>query len=126
MFKRIKALFIQSSGHYDKYRGKARNHKSLDIVWKFGVLIIGTTVTLVGVVFLVIPGPGWPVIIIGLLLLATEFQWAAKSLEPVQRLASRFNESYKARTSQRTRTVILVVIIMLSTLSVFIAFAWSR
>ncbi len=126
MLERIKAFFLRSSGHYDKYRGKARNHTSLDMVWKVSILVIGLTVVLVGVLFLVIPGPGWPVIIIGLLVLATEFRWAQRMLEPVQRVSSRFNESYKARTSQRTRAIVLLVVIAISALSLFIAVATFR
>lgn len=126
MFERIRAFFSRSSGHYDNYRDRARNHKSLDMAWKLVVLVIGFTVLLVGVLFLVIPGPGWPVIIIGLLVLATEFRWAQKMLEPVQRASTRFNHSYKARTSQRTRAIVLLAIIALSALSMFFAVATFR
>ena len=121
MWEKIKRVFQSSTGHYENYRGKARNHTSLDMAWKFSVLIIGLTVVLTGVIFLVVPGPGWPVIIIGLIVLATEFSWAQRMLDPVQRVSVRFNESYKARTSRRTRAIVLLVIIGLSILSIFIA-----
>ena len=38
--------------------------------------IVGGTVVLIGVVLLVLPGPGLLVIALGLALLATEFAWA--------------------------------------------------
>ena len=37
---------------------------------------VGFTLLVLGVVFLVLPGPGIPLIIAGLAILATEFAWA--------------------------------------------------
>ena len=41
------------------------------------VLIAGTTVVLVGIALLVLPGPGWALIFLGIAILATEFAFAA-------------------------------------------------
>lgn len=43
--------------------------------------IIGATILLIGVLFLVIPGPGLIIIIVGLAVLASEFMWAKGLLE---------------------------------------------
>ena len=43
--------------------------------WLF-VASIGSSLVLFGIVFLVLPGPGIPLIIAGLAMLATEFTWA--------------------------------------------------
>lgn len=43
---------------------------------KVVVLVVGSTVVLIGVALLVLPGPGWVTIFVGLTLLATEFAWA--------------------------------------------------
>jgi hypothetical protein len=37
---------------------------------------------------LVLPGPGWAAVILGLVVLATEFAWAERVLTPVRRLAA--------------------------------------
>lgn len=37
---------------------------------------VGTTLVVLGLIFLVLPGPGIPLIIAGLAILATEFAWA--------------------------------------------------
>jgi uncharacterized protein (TIGR02611 family) len=37
---------------------------------------VGATLVIVGLVFLVLPGPGIPLVIAGLAILATEFTWA--------------------------------------------------
>lgn len=53
----------------------ARNAKRLM------VLILGVAVLLAGAVMLVMPGPGVLVIILGLIILATEFAWAERVLD---------------------------------------------
>jgi len=47
---------------------------------KVAVLIVGSAVILVGVVFLPLPGPGSVVIVAGLAILAQEFSWAKRWL----------------------------------------------
>ena len=54
-------------------------------VWRFIVLVVGTTVVLVGVAMIVLPGPAIVVIPAGLAILATEFVWARRLLERVKR-----------------------------------------
>lgn len=53
----------------------ARNAKRLLI------LILGVAVLLAGVAMLALPGPGVVVIIVGLVILATEFTWAERALD---------------------------------------------
>ena len=40
------------------------------------VATVGVTLLILGIAFLVLPGPGIPLIIAGLAILATEFTWA--------------------------------------------------
>ncbi|MFM7860983.1 MAG: PGPGW domain-containing protein [Candidatus Nanopelagicaceae bacterium] len=40
------------------------------------VATVGATLVVLGIAFLVLPGPGIPLIIAGLAILATEFTWA--------------------------------------------------
>ncbi|HSW66153.1 MAG TPA: TIGR02611 family protein [Bacillota bacterium] len=41
------------------------------------VLVVGSTVILAGIAMLVLPGPGWAAIFLGIAILATEFAFAA-------------------------------------------------
>ena len=47
---------------------------------KFFIALMGGTVLLIGIAFLVLPGPGLPVVAAGLAILATEFVWARRAL----------------------------------------------
>lgn len=40
------------------------------------VATVGSTLVLLGIVFIFIPGPGLPLIVLGVAILATEFAWA--------------------------------------------------
>lgn len=48
---------------------------------KVVIAIIGTTVLVIGIVLIVLPGPAFIVIPIGLAILATEFIWARRLVE---------------------------------------------
>ena len=50
---------------------------------RIAVLIIGMTVLLVGVALIVLPGPAFVVIPVGLAILATEYAWARRALKHV-------------------------------------------
>lgn len=49
------------------------------------VAVAGGACILAGLVMLVLPGPGIPVLILGLVILASEFAWAQVVLERVRR-----------------------------------------
>jgi predicted lysophospholipase L1 biosynthesis ABC-type transport system permease subunit len=52
------------------------------------VATVGCALVVAGVVFLVLPGPGLPLILLGLLVLATEFAWAEATLHRLRRGSS--------------------------------------
>ena len=49
---------------------------------------VGSTLVVLGLIFLVLPGPGIPLIIAGLAILATEFAWAEILLNKTKHHAS--------------------------------------
>jgi uncharacterized protein (TIGR02611 family) len=57
-------------------------------VWRVGIAALGGVVIVAGIVMLVVPGPGWVVIFIGLGIWATEFAWAQSLLVYVRRQAT--------------------------------------
>ena len=54
---------------------------------RVAVTIAGFAVLLVGIALLVLPGPGWLLIFIGLTILATEYVWAQRLLNAAKRKA---------------------------------------
>ncbi|MEI6361399.1 MAG: PGPGW domain-containing protein [Actinomycetes bacterium] len=45
---------------------------------------VGSTLVVIGLALLVLPGPGIPILILGLIVLATEFAWAELVLRKVK------------------------------------------
>jgi uncharacterized protein (TIGR02611 family) len=64
------------------------NIENIKIVRRVIVSVVGATVLLIGVALLVLPGPAFIVIPIGLAILATEYAWARRWLKKVRQLAS--------------------------------------
>lgn len=58
--------------------------------WKLIILVIGGTVLLLGIALIVLPGPAFLVIPLGLAILATEFIWARTLLKHARRQVSGF------------------------------------
>ncbi|MBX7160497.1 MAG: PGPGW domain-containing protein [Acidimicrobiia bacterium] len=52
------------------------------------VTVAGALLVLVGLVLMVLPGPGIPLLIAGLAVLATEYAWARRPLERMRRAAA--------------------------------------
>jgi hypothetical protein len=64
------------------------NLENIKIVRRIIVSVVGATVLLIGIALLVLPGPAFIVIPIGLAILATEYAWARHWLKKVRGIAS--------------------------------------
>ncbi len=70
--------------------------------------VVGGLITILGVVALIAPGPGWLIIFAGLGILGTEFAWAARALKTAKGVASRAVDS--AKIAKRQQLLIFAVI----------------
>jgi uncharacterized protein (TIGR02611 family) len=61
---------------------------NIKVVRRVIVAVVGATVMLIGIALLVLPGPAFVVIPVGLAILATEYAWARQWLRKVRRMAS--------------------------------------
>ncbi len=70
---------------------------------KIIVGVIGGTILLFGIALLVLPGPAFVVIPIGLGILATEFVWARKMLKKVKKKIDEGVESFSGKKKDKDR-----------------------
>jgi len=70
--------------------------KVLKQAWRIVVLVVGSTVVIIGVALLVLPGPAFVVIPLGLAILATEFAWARRWLRRIKETADKGVEKLKS------------------------------
>ena len=69
---------------------KYDQHPTYRVAKRIVVAVIGGTVTLIGIALIVLPGPAFVVIPVGLSILATQFLWAKRFLEKARQMATRF------------------------------------
>ena len=67
--------------------------------------VLGGVITLLGVVALVAPGPGWLIIFTGLGILASEFAWAARLLRQAKNVANQAADAVKINKRHRLMIV---------------------
>ncbi len=65
-----------------------KNPQAYRVAKRVVIAVIGGTVTLIGVALIVLPGPAFIVLPLGLSILATEFLWARRWLQKVRQMAS--------------------------------------
>jgi len=78
------------------------------------VFTVGITVMCIGIVLLVLPGPGWALIALGLIILASEYVWAQRLLAPVRsklQAAKAKAQQPQYRNQVRAASAALVVIV---------------
>ena len=69
------------SGLVRRLRGQRAHHRSRPRVVRALYVLVGLTLTLGGMAMLVLPGPAFVVIPIGLAVLSLEFTWAQRALD---------------------------------------------
>lgn len=70
--------------------------KSLKQIKRLIIGIIGTSILIIGIAMIVLPGPAFIVIPVGLSILATEFLWAKKMIE---KFKNKFEEMKKKKNA---------------------------
>jgi uncharacterized protein (TIGR02611 family) len=87
-----------------------RANRVLDLTWRISVLSVGVVVLAAGVAMLALPGPGWAAILLGLLILASEFTWARRSLDWARDKARRAKQQALSPEVRRRNQAIAVAV----------------
>ena len=66
-------------------------------------IIVGFTLLTLGATALVLPGPGWLTIALGLALLASEFVWARRLLDRVKAGAGKVRNAMRGKSEARNQ-----------------------
>lgn len=74
------------------WRARLRSNKVSHLAWRIAVGVVGGVVTVAGLIMVPAPGPGWLVVFFGLLILASEFEFAQRLLDFARRHVSRWND----------------------------------
>jgi len=63
------------------FRAFFARHRTLDLVYRVTIGVIGSGIVIGGLLLIPLPGPGWLIVFAGLAILATEFAWAGRLLD---------------------------------------------
>ena len=74
------------------WRARLRRNRVTHLAWRTAVGVVGAVVTIAGLIMVPAPGPGWLVVFFGLLILASEFEFAQRWLDFAKRHVSRWND----------------------------------
>ena len=66
--------------------------RTVEQVRRIVLIVVGFTLLLLGTIMIFTPGPGTPVILMALGLLAAEFVWARRIMERVKRESARLRD----------------------------------
>ena len=108
----------------ERLRAQRERHLERSRIVRAGFVIAGFTVLLAGIAMLLLPGPAFVVIPIGLAILSLEFAWAGRLLEKALEQAEKAQESAKQTT--RAQRLAIVVAATLAVAAVIIAsYLWE-
>lgn len=96
-----------------RFRAKVKTTQAGELAWRVGVAVLGGTITVLGAIFLITPGPGWLVIFAGLGILASEFAWAERALIKTKMVAIRAAQRALPPGKRRLYISIAVLILLL-------------
>ena len=82
-------------------RAWVARYPRLEHAYRVAVGILGGTLSVIGLLLVPLPGPGWLVVFLGLAVLGTEFAWAKRIAAWLKRQLDRFWAWWKARRAQR-------------------------
>jgi len=102
-----------------KFRARAKTTPAGELAWRIGVAILGGSITALGAVFLITPGPGWLIIFAGLGILASEFAWAERALIKTKMLALKAAQRALPPGKKRLYLAIAVLVVIGIVLALF-------
>lgn len=101
---------LQLKTYYRSSRNIAKSNRALDATWKLIVLVAGLSLVGLGLFFLLFPGPGWATLLLGLIVLASEYSWAKRLLNPVKKFTSAIAIRIMSDHYQERRMHIVLII----------------
>ena len=108
--------------HAQRARHAVRRHPVGRVVWQLVVGVVGLGLLIAGAAMLVLPGPGWAVLALGLVVLASEFVWFERPLRPVRRVLERAGVT----NGSPRRRALAIAIGVLATLGTTLAWLWAQ
>jgi uncharacterized protein (TIGR02611 family) len=109
---------------FERLQERREHHLEHGLAYRAVFVVAGFTVLGAGLALLVLPGPAFAIIPIGLAMLALEFAWAERLLEIAVDRAEAAGKAVK-ETSARQRVLAAIAIALLAAAAVAAAIVWD-
>ena len=93
-----------------EWRRKIRSNPHSHLIYRIMVGFVGVIIVVIGLILVPLPGQGWLVVILGLAILASEFEWAQRLLHLVKNTLKAWTE-WLMRQPWWTKGLVLLVTI---------------
>jgi len=80
-------------------------------MYRIVVGVVGLVIVVVGLIMVPFPGPGWLVVLLGLAVLASEFEWAQRLLRLARASLTTWNERLRPQPWWVKGLVLLVTVV---------------
>jgi uncharacterized protein (TIGR02611 family) len=100
------------------WRRRIRSRRKVHLAYRLVVGVLGGAITVLGLVLIPAPGPGWLVVFLGLAVLASEFEWARRLLEYARHQVGRWTDWATSRPWP------IRILLGLGTLAVLVSLLW--
>jgi len=108
----------------DGLRQRRERHRERSRIVRVAVVVAGFVVVLAGLAMIVLPGPGLPVLAVGLAVLALEFVWAEILLERTVDRMTKTSDAVKRAT--RVQQVLLGLLgLLVAAAALTAVYAWD-
>jgi uncharacterized protein (TIGR02611 family) len=104
----------------ERIRARRARHRRRSRAYRVGFAVLGFLISAAGGIMLLTPGPGLPVLIVGLTMLALEFSWAERWLEALIIRAERAVDEVTRGSPVRRAALIAAGVVALAVIGVMI------
>jgi uncharacterized protein (TIGR02611 family) len=115
---------VSDRSMFSRNRARIRRSRMLNASYRVGVAALGAAVIAAGAAMLVLPGPGWAAIFVGLAILSTEFRWARRLTDRMRQVYQRAKKRALGQRTRRRNQVFAVLAVAIATV-VTVWYIWS-
>lgn len=118
---------VDKPGFFARLHARLHANRVTGLVTKVVVTVVGVAVILVGIVLSGpgVPGPGLIVVVFGLAILATEWEWAERLLHRAKKWLERQRDKARAMDpAVRRRRIALVLVVTSVLAAAVVAYLW--
>jgi len=99
-----------------EWRRRIRSHPQAHLIYRIVVGVLGLLIVVLGLILVPFPGPGWFVVLLGLIIWASEFEWAKRLLLRAKSALQSWNEWIRLQPLWLKGVALLAIAVLVAAL----------